>query len=210
MAQSRQAIIYDPRKMFLLAEEFLRATHLLAESHRQPNPASNPWVPHPTITLHAMALELYFKCLYLLDHNKLDRRTRTHDLKKLFDFLKPETQEKIRDNFDPTLGQHVIDDFQKKQKKRGLEHIGLPRSFNFDFALYCSSGTFEWIRYAYERQNRPSEQWYGKPILDAARKVILSRNPIWSSMATASATGDHYILATSPSRSVRRPPDGSQ
>src|SRR3977135_3771278 len=110
MSRSRP-IILDPRRMFLLAEEFLRASRLLAQIHRQPDFPRDKWVPRPSIMLAAFSLELFFKCLYVLDHGKTVRQLRTHNLETLFKLLSPETQSKIREYFDPAEGQMLIDDF---------------------------------------------------------------------------------------------------
>jgi hypothetical protein len=143
MSKGRPAIILDPRQMFILAEEFRRATHLLAQLHRQPGFSSDQWVPRPNIMISAMSLEIYFKCLYILDHRSTHRRLRTHNLKRLFEFLLPDTQAKLREYFDPAEGQAILDHYRQHQ---GRWLIGLPKTFTFDFALFASSNTFEWIR----------------------------------------------------------------
>jgi hypothetical protein len=184
--------------MFILAEEFLRGKHLLVQAQRREGFPSDQMTPRPTIMIDAVALEIYFKCLYLLDHGKIDQKTRTHNLKSLFGMLLPETQHRIRAYFDPTEGQRALDNFRRMQRQLGLgEAVGLPSVFTFDFALFGSSRAFEWVRYAYERPHRPSELWNGAPIANAARRVILERNPSWE---TLSSNLDNRILPTSPRR----------
>jgi hypothetical protein len=153
--------------------------------------------------ISAMSLEIYFKCLYILDHRSTHRRLRTHNLKRLFEFLLPDTQAKLREYFDPAEGQAILDHYRQHQ---GRWLIGLPKTFTFDFALFASSNTFEWIRYVYERRARPSEQWHGSPLVRAAQKLLLERNPSWSSMTSLGPEPTKYVLSTSPPHSIRTPP----
>jgi hypothetical protein len=197
----RRIIIYDPRQMFLLAEEFRRAKTLLTQTQRRAGLLSREWVPKPTIMISAVSLELYLKCLYILDHSISHKKLHTHDIKTLFDLLPPETKRKLREYFDPAEGQRILD-FHRQHHGRDVP--GMPCKFTFDFALFGSSNTFEWIRYAYERPNRPSEQWFGSPLIDAARKLIVERNPGWAAMNSVGPEPPKYIVSTYPNDSIRR------
>jgi hypothetical protein len=161
--------------MFILAEEFLRASQMLIDTQRTPGFDINFVVPRPNVMVHAMSFEILLKCLFVLDFAKIP--TRTHNLKRLFESLAPETQQRMRDHFDPTVGQRVLDHYRRRMGAR--IPLGLPSVFSFDFALAASSGAFDHVRFAYEREARPTEQWQGEPLVQASRKVILERHPMW-------------------------------
>lgn len=186
--QRNKTSVIDPRKMFILAEEFSRANGLLVKMQRQASFNPVDGVPRPTIMIHAVSLELLFKCLHVLDHVRIP--TRTHDLKRLFDGLASETRSAMRDKFDPRIGQMALDEHRRKFPNV----IGMPTVFTFNFALTASSRAFEHVRFAYERASRPTEQWCGAPLVWAARSVILERHPSWVTAPTIGTSSPWQML----------------
>ena len=183
-------IILDPREMFILAEEFLRASRFLAGAQRQSGFPPKDEVPRPNVMIHAVSFELFLKCLFVLDRSRPPERT--HNLKDLFQSLAHETKLQMRAHFDPRMGQQALDHFRRNHIS--ALPLGLPSVFTFDFALTASSRAFEHVRFAYERKSRPTEQWFGEPLVRAARQVILDRHPDWSTAPTIGMSKPMFIL----------------
>jgi hypothetical protein len=60
----------------------------------------NREVVHSMMVLRALALGIYFRCLYVLDRNK---PYRGHEVKQIFDALSDETRRKITEYYDRRL-----------------------------------------------------------------------------------------------------------
>jgi len=189
--------------MFILAQEFLRASKAIRDVNASPGMTKKDAMPHANVLVHAMCLEILLKCLYVLDRHKPPARR--HNLKEIFESLLPETQKKIREYFDPTEGQMFLD--HVKAQHRGRVLWNAPVKFNFDYAIFACSKTFEWVRYAYERDQGPTEQWVGTPLVDATHKLILERRPQWASITSGLRPMDVYIPSTSRSHLMRKLPE---
>jgi hypothetical protein len=106
----------------------------------------------------AFALEVYLKCLILLDgaeHEDL------HDLYKLFSKLKTPSQDKVRALYAPhfKFGQKVLDHFH--------QHAGGSKeTASLELFLERSSKAFIELRYYYELPLKKGYGWTGMEISD--------------------------------------------
>src|SRR5882724_7150276 len=87
----------DPKVVFLHAEAFERAYQRLVQAYEDSQTFANA---APIGTLGALTLELYLKCLLVLQNGEVERG---HDLRMLFDKLTPATQQRLRDLTSPHL-----------------------------------------------------------------------------------------------------------
>lgn len=148
----------DVRKMYQLAEHYSEASRLLAEQAK-----GEAWgCSAPRILVDSFAVELYLKCLYVLDTQS--KPPHGHDWQKLFDALTPYTKIAIREAFDQIVQADPI-----------LPHLDIinpeaPPVTDFDRSLIAAKNTFDRRRYLYEPM--PQSEWFYAHLLkDAIRKV---------------------------------------
>lgn len=160
----------DPHAIFLYAEAFAEAAEELQPQFRKKPPGRLhiPDAAHaaPAATLDAFALELYLKCLYVLDHSD---SAWGHDTEKLIGELKPGTQDSLRSHYEVVLSGHaeIVAELER-------DHPGLQE---FDRALATSSKAFETLRYLFEGVSNVLFYW---PLIRlAARATVLSMQPTW-------------------------------
>jgi hypothetical protein len=116
----------------------------------------------PQLLVDSFAVELYLKCLFVLDTNTAP--IGDHDWQRLFDALAPHTKTAIRDAFarivsaDPVL--------------RNLNVINPDalKVTDFDRSLRAAKSTFDRRRYLYEPDS-PKEWFYAHLLKDAIRAV---------------------------------------
>jgi hypothetical protein len=204
--QPKRVIIYDPRRIYALAEEFHRAFLVLHKAQYNV-PLITPYsvLPSAVTMIAAFSLELYLKCLHVMDHASSPEQT--HNLKYLFEALSGTTKRKIEKYFDPTAGQAALDDIRKKLPPNAVIWH-LPLKFDLSFAIFASSKAFEYVRYAYERPAYVTEQWCGGPIIDAIRKLIAEQNPTWKYLPPAHGMSIN-LLPSFPTRSGQKRPSRS-
>jgi hypothetical protein len=155
----------DPRAVFATAEQFRMATNCLLQIAQQ---TPDLRLEMPGITLAAVGLELYLKCLAIMDGKQA--REDSHHLWKLFTYLNGATQNKIRQRAEPRLQANMV----KFRDEHGNEFA----LTDFDKILKLSSGAIRTARYPYE--GIPSGAgWAAGSILIAAREVILEMKPEW-------------------------------
>lgn len=148
----------DFRKMFLLAEHYSEASRLLEEQAKGEEWGS----AGPQVLVDSFAVELYLKCLFVLDTNIAPLEE--HDWQKLFDALQPHTKSEIRDAFDRLISQDVV--------LRNL-HVINPEALkviDFDRSLAAAALTFAGRRYLYE-PTRTGEWFYAHLLRNAIRAV---------------------------------------
>jgi hypothetical protein len=154
----------DAVVMFLVAEQYWKASHQLAQ------PASREDVAFPTVVCAAFALEIYLKCLLVMQTGKFSP---SHNLKHIFGELPSATQARIRDLFAPYLPM-----VQKTVTKMTKPGSPLPPTVDFDFVMNLSQDAFTVTRYVYEGVPSMSG-WMGTPIVRATRTAILELHPDW-------------------------------
>jgi hypothetical protein len=159
----------DPREMFQHAETFLGFLQIA----RSALPEDYPDVyNYPLAVNHAFCLEIYLKCLVILEGGTPGR---DHRLKNLFELLDPSTQEKAKRHYDEIRSSDPYSQYKAAELKR----LGRDpeRESNFDAAILSGSDAFVKMRYAYE--GIASENYLLMPLEFAIRRIILERNPSW-------------------------------
>jgi hypothetical protein len=148
----------DYRKMYQLAEHYSEASRLLEEQAK-----GQQWACFaPQVLVDSFAVELYLKCLFVLDTNIAP--IEEHDWQTLFNALPPHTKTAIREAFerivrsDPVLSNlDVINPTATKVK-------------DFERSLAAAKNTFDKRRYLYE--SAPQGEWfYAHLVRDAIRTV---------------------------------------
>jgi hypothetical protein len=165
----------DPWKIYQLAERYFEASHLL-EKHAEGEDDMNEgamdqdtmdekWgAGAPQLLVDSFAIELYLKCLYVLDTNTAPPIE--HDWEKLFVALETYIQGAIRDEFNISVSSHPILFHLKVINPQAFE-VGVT---DFDRSLKAARNTFHVRRYLYEEQ--PTGEWfYAHLFRDAVRAV---------------------------------------
>jgi hypothetical protein len=147
----------DYRKIYELAEHYSEASRLL-----EPQARGEAWgCSAPKLLVDSFAVELYLKCLYVLDTNIPPPAG--HDWKKLFDALAPQTKTFIRDAFKRICSHPVLSNLD-------VINPEAVKFTDFDRSLIAAKNTFDKRRYLYEPQPK-SEWFYAHLIREAIRNV---------------------------------------
>jgi hypothetical protein len=150
----------DPKQVLATAEVF-RAGGAILSNH-------GPSYMFPIVICLAFSLELYFKCLILLEGGA----ALGHDLEDLFSKTSPESQKQIRASYAPY-----------KAKADGMyaavKGVPIPPT-DFDAALRASARAFEHFRYAFEGAVKDQEGWMGNDICECVRDRIAELKPEWA------------------------------
>jgi hypothetical protein len=150
----------DYRKMYQLAEHYSEASCLLEEQAK-----GEDWgCSAPKLLVDSFAVELYLKCLFVLDTNSA--HDWEHDWEKLFNALLPHTKTAIRDAFERIVRSDPV-----------LSHLDVinPEALKFtDFnrSLIAAKDTFEKRRYLYE--SKPAGEWFYAHLLREAIRAVTS------------------------------------
>ena len=150
----------DFRKMYQLAEHYSEASHLLEEQAK-----GEEWgCSAPQLLVDSLAVELYLKCLFVLDTNIAPLEE--HDWEKLFDALLPHTKAAIRDAFERSVSSDPV-----------LSHLDVinPEALkvtDFKRSLTAAKNTFDKRRYLYETQ--PTDEWFYAHLLREAIRTVTS------------------------------------
>ena len=148
----------DYRKMYHLAESYSEASRLLDEQAR-----GEQWgCSAPQLLVDSFAVELYLKCLFVLDTNTAPPEE--HNWKILFDALTPYTRGAIREAF----GRIV----QSDPVLSNLDVINPDalKITDFERSLAAAEKTFSKKRYLYEPVAQ-GEWFYAHLLRDAIRTV---------------------------------------
>jgi len=150
----------DYRKMYQLAEHYSEASRLLEEQAK-----GEEWgCSAPQLLVDSFAVELYLKCLYVLDTNKSPLEK--HDWEKLFDALAPHTKTLIREAFERIVRSDPV--------LSNLEVIN-PEALkvtDFNRSLAAAKNTFDKRRYLFESQ--PTGEWFYAHLLREAIRSVTS------------------------------------
>ena len=147
----------DYRKIYELAEHYSEASRLLEQQAR-----GEAWgCSAPKLLVDSFAVELYLKCLCVLDTNLAPAVG--HDWKKLFDALAPQTKTLVRDAFKRICSHPVLSNL-------AVINPEAVKFTDFDRSLIAAKHTFDKRRYLYEPQ--PKNEWfYAHLIREAIRNV---------------------------------------
>jgi len=150
----------DFRKMYQLAEHYSEASRLLEEQAK-----GEEWgCSAPQVLVDSFAVELYLKCLFVLDTNS--DPPKKHDWETLFDALAPHTKAAIRDAFERIVRSDPV-----------LSHLDVinPEALkvtDFKRSLTAAKNTFDRRRYLYESQ--PTDEWFYAHLLRQAIRAVTS------------------------------------
>jgi len=148
----------DYRKIYQLAESYSKASRLLDEQAR-----GEQWeCSAPQLLVDSFAVELYLKCLFVLDTNTAPPEE--HSWKILFEALPPYTRVAIREAFERIVESNPV-----------LSNLDLinPEALkvtDFERSLAAAENTFSKRRYLYEPVAQ-GEWFYAHLLKDAIRTV---------------------------------------
>jgi hypothetical protein len=146
--------------MFQLAEQYSEASRLLDEQAKGEEWGSSA----PQLLVDSFAVELYLKCLFVLDTKKAPLEK--HDWEELFDALAPHTKTLIREAFERIVRSNPV-----------LSHLDVinpeaVRFTDFNRSLTAAKNTFDKRRYLYESQ--PTDEWFYAHLLREAIRTVTS------------------------------------
>jgi hypothetical protein len=175
---------YDAQTVFCYAEAFSKSAELLfPQLRRGGTPIGRgmiaPKIPvhiskladtAPSATVDSFALELYLKCLHMMDHGI---PVRGHDLKAIYAKLKPNTRSRLRTNYAAEVSKSPAVATMRKSVRR--KFVG------FQAYLNVSNLAFMQMRYLFEGNSHGKQQVAYWPLLRlAARKSVLDIMPDWA------------------------------
>ena len=167
-------------KIFEHASHFHESDHRLRNTVPSDRPDQVPLIAHPTMVLSAFASELYLKCLLCLEIGTVPQ---THNLKTLFDALKPETKRRLEELWGA--------DIRRPERQRLLDHIrSLPGRdklrLDLPSVLKLGANAFQELRYLYETKQ---SFFLLSDFPNLLRMVILERMPWWGAIRPAPPIG---------------------
>jgi len=163
-----------PRGLFQQAESFFRSANLLFHNATQIPLHFNPEFLFPSVVCQAFSLELYLKCMIVIEGSPYPA---THDLEKLYELITAENRSEIEKICLPhlPLQQKMSDAFHKQANKPGPAPI-----VTFQGMLHASHRAFEAFRYVHEKTTLSDGQgWSGGPIVQSVRERLMVVHPEW-------------------------------
>jgi hypothetical protein len=163
-------------KIFQHASHFHESDHRLRNTVPADRPNQVPLIAHPSMVLSVFASELYLKCLLCLETGKVPQ---THNLKTLFDALKPETKRRLEELWDA--------DVRKPQRQKVLDHVrtfpeGDKLRIDLPSVLELGANAFQELRYLYEAGQ---SFFLLSDFPNLLRAVTLERMPWWRAILPA-------------------------
>jgi hypothetical protein len=165
----------DAKTVFATAEQYLAANNVLLLAQQQQQGIR---LEMPGVAVAAMTLELYLKCLAILEGK--DPREDSHHLWRLFASLNGSTQNKIR--------QRATTRIEAAKPTFTNQYGDSVVVTDFDKLLKLSSNALKIARYPYEGVP-PNMGWAASSILVAVREVIFEMRPAWVGAALAYPPG---------------------
>ena len=150
----------DYRKIYQLAEHYSEASRLLEEQAK-----GEEWgCSAPQLLVDSFAVELYLKCLFVLDTNIAPLEE--HDWEKLFDALAAHTRTLIREAFERRVhSDHVLSNLDVINPEAA-------KVTDFKRSLTAAKNTFARRRYRFESQ--PTGEWFYAHLLREAIRAVTS------------------------------------
>lgn len=150
----------DCRKMYQLAEHYSEASRLLDQQAK-----GKEWgCSAPQLLVDSFAVELYLKCLFVLDTNSAPPHE--HDWEKLFNALAPHTKTAIRDAFERIVRSHPI------LSRLDVINPEALKVMDFNRSLTAAKNTFDKRRYLFESQS--TDEWFYAHLLREAIRAVTS------------------------------------
>ena len=169
--------------IFKQAESYFQAAHVLF-MHATQLIGFQPQLIFPSTVCEAFSLELFLKCLMLVEGTQYKPG---HDLEKLFDHLSVDSKAHIRAHCERGLAQiqQMMNMAHQQYQQTGKGMAEPPPRIDFEYALASSRRAFEAYRYVHEGKSamEPGGNWLGKPILHSVRDRILILRPEWKNIS---------------------------
>jgi len=156
---------YSAEEIYNTANSFLAASNALNQKLSETNDVGTYIAP--IITNTAFSIELYLKCIYMIEHKK--PAPNIHQLDKLYQKLSEENRIVIKMIFDMLVPQSKTD-MTLKEKIPGTE-------LNLDSVLKDMSSAFINWRYSFEK--RLTSFAASGPLIDALKGRIKILEPKW-------------------------------
>ena len=174
MANQKIEAPNSPWLIFRYAEAFRKSAEERQKQLREPHTATghgntsmDSVLRVPFVVMDAFSLELYLKCLQVIEKGSADRG---HKCKRLFASLSPGMRDSVRALYVQIL--------RKESRLVGRLHRDRPEvKTDIDSILDLSNDVFENVRYLYEG-NKPT-MFYWPLLAMAVRSTILAINPDW-------------------------------
>lgn len=150
--------IPDYKDIYRLAEQYYETSLFLKESSK----GNREKMSAPRILVDSFAVELYLKCLYVLDKNAAPPGV--HEWDTLFDALASHTKAAIREAYDRIIkSDPVLSNIEIINPEAGIVK-------DFNRSLIVAKNTFDKGRYSYEKL-LPNDWFYAHVVRDAIRDV---------------------------------------
>lgn len=150
----------DFKKIYQLAEHYSEASRLLADQAK-----GDQWgCSAPQLLVDSFAVELYLKCLFVLDTKNTPPRG--HDWQKLFAALESHTRTAIREAFDRVIQSDPVLPYLS------VINPDASRVLDFERSLAAAKNTFDGRRYLYE--TIPQSEWFYAHLLKEAIRNVTS------------------------------------
>jgi hypothetical protein len=160
----------DAHAVFRIAIAFTATSHAIANQFGECPPDC---IAFPLAVNHALSLELYLKCLILIEKGT---HSDDHDLKKLFHVLPVATREKARKYYDKIRNNDPM--CQREAERIRQEGEDPEDDFALKAALKHAATAFVRCRYPYEEGS--DFNYALVPLEIAIRRIILEHKPEWS------------------------------
>jgi hypothetical protein len=151
----------DTKQLFTQAEVLRGSSQILSKFVS----TGMPQCVIPMVVCSAFSLELFLKCLILIERGK---PAGLHHLEKLFNHVDAKSRDGIRARYDQ-LRAGIDARFAKFQGPP-------PPKTDFDSVLQMSSEAFQNFRYAHEGM-KVQKGWMADPIRDCVRERIIELRP---------------------------------
>lgn len=126
-----------------------------------------------SIVNDALSLELYLKCLILLEGNKYGR---AHDLVKLFKLLRSGSQVWIKNRYNTLHLNNIVTFLHEIHDRKG---VPIPTRIDFEFIMETSKIAFQNYRYHYEKGPSQLGSWLATGVAECVCAMILTKHPEW-------------------------------
>ncbi|OOF10251.1 MULTISPECIES: hypothetical protein [unclassified Salinivibrio] len=157
------------KSIFSSAGMYSKAAHLMNEGSR-----GDPSLLIPSQVNAALALELYFKSLYLIEKGsdfKVGGR-HSHDFHALFSDLSRQSKEKLLYQFQSAISSRDMSDVVTMERETKVE---IPRDLEGN--LQSWSGVFTKVRYVYDKPKHAVSMMFFPEIEQAVRDTVINLRP---------------------------------
>lgn len=130
----------------------------------------------PSMVNAALALELHFKSIYIIEHKndfKINGK-HSHDFHHLYNSLASETKKSIENEFNELINNRDMRDVDNLRKIPGITV-----SLDFKYNLKCWSNVFVKARYFFDKKDIPTSMMFFQEIEKVLVNAIRKYQPSW-------------------------------